>query len=130
MSADSIPPPRTVARAVAGLAVLYGLYAVGAVLSSAVGWPVPGGIIGMVLLLALLRTPWGERLERCLGGIGAVLVALLPLLLVPVAVGVVAELTLLRQQWWVVGLTVAASWVVAVTVVAAVSRWTFARRRA
>lgn len=68
------------------LAVFYLLYQIGVVLQSTFDIPVPGSIIGMFLLLALLLT--GLVKERYLQGGAQVLLVYLPLFFVPATVGV------------------------------------------
>ncbi|AJD49918.1 LrgA family protein [Isoalcanivorax pacificus W11-5] len=45
-------------RRVLELAVLVGLYLFGTALARWLGWPVPGGVIGLALLLAAFATGW------------------------------------------------------------------------
>lgn len=45
-------------RRVLELAVLVGLYLFGAALAGWLGWPVPGGVVGLALLLAAFATGW------------------------------------------------------------------------
>ncbi len=75
-----------------GLALLLVLQAVGESLTHALGWPFPGPVVGMVLLLPLLR--WRVLREPVEAAAGFLL-AHLSLLFVPVGVGVVTHLDLL-----------------------------------
>ncbi|MGD6774104.1 CidA/LrgA family protein [Sutcliffiella horikoshii] len=68
------------------VAVFYFIYKIGVVLQSTLEVPVPGSIIGMVLLLVLLLT--GLVKERYLQGGANLLLVYLPLFFVPATVGV------------------------------------------
>ncbi|WP_162014427.1 MULTISPECIES: CidA/LrgA family protein [Bacillaceae] len=68
------------------VAVFYFIYKIGVVLQSTLEVPVPGSIIGMVLLLVLLLT--GLMKERYLQGGANLLLVYLPLFFVPATVGV------------------------------------------
>ena len=77
-----------------GFAWLLSLQTVGEVLSRGLSLPLPGPVIGMVLLLlALASARVREPVSRC----AEFLLSHLSLLFVPVAVGVMAYLPLLRQ---------------------------------
>ena len=77
-----------------GFAWLLSLQTVGEVLSRGLSLPLPGPVIGMVLLLlALASARVREPVARC----ADFLLSHLSLLFVPVAVGVMAYLPLLRQ---------------------------------
>jgi len=101
-----------------GSGVIVACWAAGEVIAATLRAPLPGSVIGLVLLFALLRSPLGARVERLVRAPAAVLLALLPLLLVPLAVGVVAHvdeflggaagLALAILGGWVVTLGVAA----------------------
>lgn len=51
-------------RLLAELAMLLGLYLLGCQLAAWLAWPIPGGVIGMVLLLLALRSAGSSR-RRC-----------------------------------------------------------------
>lgn len=68
------------------VAVFYLFYKMGVVLQSTFDIPIPGSIIGMILLLVLLLT--GVVKERYLQGGANVLLLYLPLFFVPATVGV------------------------------------------
>lgn len=69
-----------------GFAVLLVFQLIGEVVSRAAGWPVPGPVIGMALLLVALelRLPQGEGL----GTVSSGLLSHLSILFVPAGVGV------------------------------------------
>lgn len=82
---------------VSGLAVLLVFQLAGEVLAHMLSLPVPGPVVGMVLLLAVLelrRTP-GDSLRTVSGG----LLATLSLLFVPAGVGIVQHVHRLASEW-------------------------------
>ncbi len=95
------------------------------------GWlrvPVPGPVIGMVLLAGwmVLRGPGRhEAVETTADG----LLGWLPLLFVPAGVGVVTELALLRAAWLPIGVGLVGSTLLTLAATAGVMEW-FARRGA
>lgn len=102
------------------LLALLAFQLVGEVLVRAAGAPVPGPVVGMLLLLAALRLRGGvpAALQRAADG----LLANLALLFVPAGVGVLAHLGLLRAAWWQLLLTVVVSTLLTVVATAAVMR--------
>jgi holin-like protein len=85
--------------------VLIGCQLVGEVVRGALHLPVPGSVIGMLLLAAALAlrdrgnepadTPASSPLDRTAG----MLLQHMGVLFVPAGVGIIAEASLLRQQW-------------------------------
>jgi holin-like protein len=90
----------------------------GEVLVRAAGLPVPGPVVGMLLLFATLRLRGGvpPALQRAADG----LLANLSLLFVPAGVGVMVHLGLLRSAWWQLLLTVVLSTLLTLLATAAV----------
>ncbi len=82
-------------EALRGLALLLVLQAVGDGLAHALRLPVPGPVVGMVLLILALRV---ERLRASVRAIAELLLAHLSLLFVPVGVGVITHLDLLAHS--------------------------------
>jgi holin-like protein len=82
---------------VRGFAILLLFQLVGEVLSHLLALPVPGPVVGMVLLLLALelRLPQRDALGTAAGG----LLANLSLLFVPAGVGVVQYLPRLAAEW-------------------------------
>lgn len=80
-----------------GLAVLLLFQLVGEVLAHLLALPVPGPVVGLVLLLVALelRLPQRDGLRAASGG----LLATLSLLFVPAGVGVVQHLPRLAAEW-------------------------------
>ena len=89
--------------------------------------PVPGPVIGMVLLAGwMLARGAGKHTDVETTADG--LLGWLPLLFVPAGVGVVTELGLLRASWLPVSVGLVGSTLLTLGVTAGVMEW-FARRR-
>lgn len=78
-----------------GFASLLSLQAAGELLSRGLGLPLPGPVVGLVLLMLALRS---ARVRAPVAACADFLLAHLSLLFVPVAVGVMAYLPLLREH--------------------------------
>jgi len=84
------------------LLVLIGCQLIGELAREAFHLTLPGPVIGMFLLAAILVIRGGKRqrpLPPDLEKTGEALIASMGLLFVPAGVGVVAEADLLRQEW-------------------------------
>lgn len=96
-------------------ALLLGLHFAGEILVQITGLPLPGPVVGLLLLLSLLiwRGGPGEDLSRTADG----LLSVLALLFVPAGVGVIAHLALIGTAWpgIVLALTAGPALVLAVT---------------
>jgi holin-like protein len=96
-------------NAITGIAWLLGLQTLGELLSRGLGLPLPGPVIGLLLLLVALRS---ATVRASVAGCAEFLLTHLSLLFVPVAVGVMAYLPALsryglrlaacgwRRCWW------------------------------
>ena len=111
------------------LAMLLACQLVGEVATRAWGLPVPGPVLGMLLLLlgllVLRRVP--KALDRTARG----LLDNLSLLFVPAGVGVIAHLDILRAQWLPIAASIIGSTILAMLVTAGAMLATealFARR--
>jgi holin-like protein len=80
-----------------GWSVLLLFQLAGEVLTRVAGWPVPGPVVGMALLLAALkaRVPVGEGVSAVASG----LLSHLSLLFVPAGVGVMLHAPRLAAEW-------------------------------
>jgi holin-like protein len=82
--------------AMSGLLILLSFLLLGSLIQSGLTLPIPGSIIGMLLLLLLLiirgKTP------SSLQSISKVLSPLLPLFIIPVSVGIVTQKELLAEN--------------------------------
>ena len=83
---------------VAAFALLITCQLIGELLRAAFGLPLPGPVIGMLLLTALLV--WrGAAAEGSLDRVAGGLIGNMGLLFVPAGVGIIAQLALLRRDW-------------------------------
>ncbi|MDB5884813.1 MAG: LrgA family protein [Polaromonas sp.] len=81
-------------NALRGMVWLLVFQSAGELLARGLGWPLPGPVIGMVLLLLALRWP---AVQKPVGECAAFLLSHLSLLFVPVGVGVMTHLSLVSQ---------------------------------
>ena len=104
---------------VPALVIILAFQLVGEVASRAFGLPLPGPVVGLVLLLAAFRLwpPLADRLRGVIDG----LLGHLSLFFVPAGVGVVAHLPLLRDEGAAVVLAIAGSTLLAL----AAGAWAF-----
>lgn len=116
--ASGAPSP---ARWIAGMTVLLLFLLAGEGIVRLCHLTVPGSIIGMLLLLAALQSPWGPRLEALVLAPGGSLVAIMPLLLVPLAVGLITEIGFLADDGLRAVIAMVAGWLVATAVSAAIA---------
>ncbi len=103
--------------ALQGFALLLYLQTLGELVSRGLGLPVPGPVVGMLLLLFVL----GWRVVRDpIAACAPFLLSHLSLLFIPVAVGITSYLPLLGTYWWrLLIVIVVSTWVgLAVTVLA------------
>jgi len=98
-----------------GMAILLTFQAGGELISSALGLPFPGSVIGMVLLLVALRFEW-IRLDW-IEQAAELLLSHLALFFVPAGVGVMVYTDVLANEW----LPILAATVVSTFVVMAVT---------
>jgi holin-like protein len=110
--------------ALRGLALLLLLQALGEALARAFRLPLPGPVLGLVLLLVALRI---EALRAPVAAAADVLLANLSLLFVPVGVGVITHLALLSQYGLKLLLAIVLSTWVGMAVTALVLRALLAR---
>lgn len=99
-----------------GLTLLLLLQVVGEVIVGVTGLPVPGPVVGMVLLFGWLQ--W-RRPAADAGTVRAAdgLLRHLQLLFVPAGVGVITHLAVLRSEALPIGVSLVVSWLVALAVV-------------
>ena len=103
----------------AGFAWLLALQTAGELLSRGLRLPVPGPVVGMVLLLLALRRP---AVREPVAAAADALLAHLSLLFVPVAVGVMAYLPVLARFGWRLALVLLVSTWLGIAVTALVLR--------
>jgi holin-like protein len=117
MDADSrptTPPPAAPAAGwLAGFGVISLLALAGEVIVKATSLPIPGATLGMLMLLIVLLSPWGEKVSKSLSSTADTLIALLPLLLVPLAVGVLPHLDYVTGNGVAVAVALGVGWTAA-----------------
>jgi len=101
---------------IAGLTWLLGCQLVGEVLVRATDAPVPGPVVGMVVLFAVLRVRRAAD-DAPAVRVGDALLRHLQLLFVPAGAGVVGYLSVLREDALPVTVALIGSWVLGLAVV-------------
>ena len=81
-------PARRFAHVLLGVSLLLLLSLGAEAVARLVSLPLPGSVIGLVILVCIMLSPIGDRVEKVIAPGADVLVVMLPLLLVPLAVGV------------------------------------------
>jgi holin-like protein len=89
--------PRRLAHHLLGFAVLLAFWFAGGRIADAARLPLPGSVVGMLMLAAALRLRWLP--ERAVRPAAELLVRNMALLFVPAGVGVMAYAGLLRREW-------------------------------
>lgn len=109
------------ARLFAELGVLLLIYLLGGQLAHWLGWPIPGGVIGLGLLLVLFATGWLKptALQRGAG----VLMAEMLLFFIPALMSLLDYGALLRNDGWRILLVIAVSTLLVMLVTAATVEW-------
>ena len=93
----------------------------GEVAAGVLALPVPGPVIGMVLLFAFMALKRG--ITPGLASTGEVLLSNLSLLFVPAGVGIMAHAALLSQDWPALSVALIASTVLTIAVTALMMVW-------
>lgn len=94
-------------RLLAELAVLLGLYLLGCQIGAWLGWPIPGGVIGMALLLLAFAAGWVKPAALQLGA--GLLMAEMLLFFIPALMSLLAYGAMLRNDGWRIALVIGAS---------------------
>ena len=110
----------------AGLTWLLVYQCIGEILVHSTGLPVPGPVVGMVLLFITLvvRKGAGESLQGSASG----LLSHLSLLFVPAGVGVMQHFDRVTSEWLPITLALLVSTVLTLAATALVMRWLLARQ--
>ncbi|WP_245626827.1 CidA/LrgA family protein [Aestuariivita boseongensis] len=80
------------------LGLLLGCQLCGEVAARGLGLPIPGPVLGLVLMIAILRT-WPAAAAQIRATVGVIL-ANLSLMFVPAGVGVIGNLDVLADDWF------------------------------
>ncbi len=109
------------ARLLAELGVLLALYLLGGQLVAWFGWPIPGGVMGLALLLVLFALGWLKpaALQRGAG----MLMAEMLLFFIPALMSLLDYGTLLRDDGWRILLVIAVSTLLVMVVTAFTVEW-------
>ena len=112
---------------IAALLALLACQLLGELLRAALHLPIPGPVIGMFLLAAMLAWQARRKPARAipaeLDRVAELLIAYLGLLFVPAGVGIIAEGGLLRQEWLPIVAGVIGSTILSVAVTGLVMHW-------
>jgi holin-like protein len=108
---------------IGGLALLLIAQLLGEVIANLFGLPIPGQVIGMVLLLLTLMVSGSKGKGACricpgLEDASQGLLKYLALLFVPAGTGVVAYFALIRQEWLAITVALVGSTAIAIAVTA------------
>jgi putative effector of murein hydrolase LrgA (UPF0299 family) len=106
-------------QALQGITVLLVLQSLGELVSRGLHLPLPGPVVGLLLLLVALR--W-QPVKQCVGAVADFLLSHLSLLFVPVGVGVMTHLPLLSQYGVRIGIVLVVSTWISLAVTAWVMR--------
>ena len=96
-----------VSRLIAELAALLGLYLLGCQIAAWLAWPIPGGVIGMALLLLGFAFGWVKPAALQLGA--GLLMAEMLLFFIPALMSLLDYGALLRDDGWRILLVIGAS---------------------
>lgn len=94
-------------RLLAELAVLLALYLLGCQIAAWLAWPIPGGVIGMALLLLGFALGWVKPAALQMGA--GLLMAEMLLFFIPALMSLLDYGALLRDDGWRILLVIAAS---------------------
>ncbi len=111
---------------IGGLAVLLLFQLAGEAISSAFALPVPGPVIGMLLLfLALLAR---GQAPKTVDAASEGLLKHLSLFFIPAGSGIIAYLALIRREWLPIAVSLAGSTIITIAVTALTMRYLVGRR--
>ena len=103
------------------LAVLLGLYLLGCQLAAWLAWPIPGGVIGMALLLLAFAFGWVKPAALQLGA--GLLMAEMLLFFIPALMSLLDYGGLLREEGWRILLVIGVSTLMVMLVTAFTVEW-------
>ncbi|MFK8329646.1 CidA/LrgA family protein [Pseudomonas sp. BJa5] len=112
-------------RLLTELAVFLALYMFGGQLAAWLGWPIPGGVMGLALLLLLFALGWLKPATLQLGA--GLLMAEMLLFFIPALMSLLDYGSLLRDEGWrillVIGVSTLMVMVLTAVTVEGVCRW-------
>jgi holin-like protein len=101
--------------------VLITLQLIGESIVQVSGLPVPGAIIGLILLYAILA--WRGEIPDEMSRTSSFLLQNLGVLFVPAGVGVIAYLPMIATEWWIILLVLLVSVIATVAITGLVMTW-------
>nr|WP_163503216.1 CidA/LrgA family protein [Halomonas socia] len=111
---------------IVGMSLLLGCQFIGELLARGLAVPVPGPVLGMLVLLLALMIH--GRVPSALRHSGEGLLRYLTLLFVPAGVGMMVHAQLIMADLWVIGVTLVVSTALTLAVTAKVMSWLNRRR--
>lgn len=114
-------------RLVAELAVLLAIYLLGCQLAAWLAWPIPGGVIGMALLLLAFAFGWVKPAALQMGA--GLLMAEMLLFFIPALMSLLDYGGLLRDDGWRILLVIGISTLMVMLVTAFTVEWVVRLRR-
>lgn len=121
----SLVPVKKCLRLLAELAVLLAIYLVGCQLASWLDWPIPGGVMGLALLLLVFALGWVKPATLNMGA--GFLLAEMLLFFIPALMSLLDYGGLLRDEGWQILLVIGVSTLMVMLVTAftveLVCRW-------
>ncbi|RWU25501.1 murein hydrolase regulator LrgA [Pseudomonas alkylphenolica] len=108
-------------RLLAELAVFLALYAFGGQLAAWLGWPIPGGVMGLALLLILFALGWLKPATLQLGA--GLLMAEMLLFFIPALMSLLDYGSLLRDEGWRILLVIGVSTLMVMVMTAVTVEW-------
>lgn len=110
-----------------GMAILLFCQLLGEVIVRLFGWPMPGPVLGMLLLLGALM--FRKRSSHDLDLTADGLLKYLALLFVPAGVGVMVYLDMIGKAWLVLAVTLMGSIIVTLVVTGLTMQWMLRRQK-
>jgi len=114
-------------RLVAELAVLLAIYLLGCQLAAWLAWPIPGGVIGMALLLLAFAFGWVKPAALQMGA--GLLMAEMLLFFIPALMSLLDYGGLLRDDGWRILLVIGISTLMVMLVTAFTVEWVVRLRK-
>ncbi|MCK9796830.1 murein hydrolase regulator LrgA [Pseudomonas chlororaphis] len=108
-------------RLLAELAILLAIYLLGCQLASWLAWPIPGGVIGLALLLLVFALGWVKPAALQLGA--GLLMAEMLLFFIPALMSLLDYGGLLREDGWRILLVIGVSTLMVMLVTAFTVEW-------
>ncbi|WP_442109632.1 CidA/LrgA family protein [Pseudomonas sp. NUPR-001] len=108
-------------RLLAELTVFLALYAFGGQLAAWLGWPIPGGVMGLALLLVAFALGWLKPAALQLGA--GLLMAEMLLFFIPALMSLLDYGSLVRDEGWRILLVIGVSTLVVMVLTALTVEW-------